>query len=127
MEETTQALENTPEKEEKRFGVQIAHVMMIRPNQDFAKIDTIICHPQALAQCKQTLAEKYPHFAQAFGEGELVDNAKTAEALSLKQLPDNIAVMGNRVLAESYGLRVVDDNLQDLKENFAEFILLSRA
>lgn len=56
-----------------------------------------------------------------------MDNAKTAEALSLKQLPDNVAVMGSRVLAEIYGLKIVDDNLQDLKENFTEFILVSRA
>ncbi|HEY9687840.1 MAG TPA: prephenate dehydratase domain-containing protein [Coleofasciculaceae cyanobacterium] len=127
VEETVLALEKASVKEETRFSIQIAHAMMIRPDQDFAQIDTIMCHPQVLAQCKNTLAQKYPHFAQTSGEGDLVDNAKTAEALALKHLPNNIAVMGSRVLAQIYGLQIVDDNLQDLNENFTEFILASRA
>lgn len=126
VEETTEALEKFPVEIQQKFAIKIAHAMMTRPDQDFKKIDTIMCHPQVLAQCKATLAEKYPHFKQTSGEGELIDNAKTAEALSTGNLPDNVAVMGSRVLAEVYNLVIVDDNLQDLQENFTEFILASR-
>jgi prephenate dehydratase len=125
--ETTDALKKYPVKVIEEFEIKIAHALMIRPDQDFAKIDTIMCHPQVFAQCKQTLATKYPHLKQVSGAGELIDNAKTAEALSTRQLPDTVAVMGSKALAEIYGLIVVEDNLQDLKENFTRFLHVVRA
>jgi len=122
VEETTQALEKAPVKILREFEIKIAHALMIRPDQDFAKIDTIMCHPQVLAQCQSNLKKKYPHLKQTSGEGEFVDNAKTAEALALKILPDNTAIMGSKVLASIYGLQVVEDNLQDAEQNFTRFI-----
>jgi prephenate dehydratase len=122
VEETTTALEKYPVKILEEFEIKIAHALMIRPDQDFSKIDTIMCHPQVLAQCKTNLKNKYPHFKQTSGEGEWVDNAKTAEALSIKLLPDTTAVMGSKVLASIYGLQIIEDNLQDLDENYTRFI-----
>ncbi len=122
VEETTSALEKFPVKIVDEFEIKIAHALMIRPDQDFAKIDAIMCHPQVLAQCKTNLKNKYPHFRQTSGEGEWVDNAKTAEALSTGRLSDNTAVMGSKVLADIYNLRVVEDNLQDAEQNYTRFI-----
>jgi prephenate dehydratase len=122
VEETTTALEKYPVKILEEFEIKIAHALMIRPDQDFSRIDTIMCHPQVLAQCKSNLKKKYPGFKQTSGEGEWVDNAKTAEALSRKLLPDNTAVMGSKVLASIYGLQIIEDNLQDLDENYTRFI-----
>jgi prephenate dehydratase len=122
VEETTTALEKYPVRIIEEFEIKIAHALMIRPDQDFAKIDTIMCHPQVLAQCKSNLKNKYPHFKQTSGEGEYVDNAKTAEALSKKMLPDNTAVMGSKVLAAIYGLQIIEDNLQDAEQNYTRFI-----
>jgi prephenate dehydratase len=41
-------------------------------------------------------------------------------------LPANIATMGSSVLADIYGLRVIEDNLQDLDENFTSFLWVQR-
>ncbi len=41
-----------------------------------------------------------------------------AELLGDGELAPNIATMGSRALAEIHGLQVIDDNLQDLDENF---------
>jgi prephenate dehydratase len=122
VEETTDALEKYPVRIIEEFEIKIAHALMIRPDQNFSKIDTIMCHPQVLAQCKSNLKNKYPNFKQTSGEGEWVDNAKTAEALSRKLLPDNTAVMGSKVLASIYGLQIIEDNLQDADENYTRFI-----
>ena len=122
VEETTNALDSSPVEIIREFEIKIAHAIMIRPDQDFSQIDTVMCHPQVLAQCKGNLQRKYPHFKQTSGEGEWVDNAKTAEALSLRLLPDNTAVMGSKVLASIYGLQVVEDNLQDAEQNYTRFI-----
>ncbi len=122
VEETTEALEKYPVEIIQEFEIKIAHALMIRPDQEFAKIDTVMCHPQVLAQCQGNLRKKYPHLKQTSGEGEWVDNAKTAEALATRRLPDNTAVMGSKVLAKIYGLQVIEDNLQDAEENYTRFI-----
>lgn len=132
VEETTEALEKFPVKVVEEFEIQIAHAMMIRPDARFEDITTLMAHPQVFAQCKKTLAARYPQLKQMSGEGEWVDNAKAAEALALGQLPgampspDQVAVMGSKVLADIYGLRVVVDNLQDLRENQTRFVHVER-
>jgi prephenate dehydratase len=127
VEETTEALKKYTVKVVDEFEIRIAHAVMIRPDQDFARIDTLMCHPQVLAQCARTLAEKYPTFRQTSGEGELIDNARTAEALACREIPDTVAVMGSKALADIYGLVVVEDNLQDLKDNLTRFLHVVRA
>lgn len=126
VEETTHALEQYPVRIVDEFAIQISHTLMLHPKATMAEITTIMCHPQVLAQCKQNLAEKYPHLKQASGEGELVDTAKVAEALAHEQLPKSIAVLGPKTLAKLYGFQIFDDNLQDLKENYTRFVHVER-
>jgi prephenate dehydratase len=99
---------------------------MIRPDAEFSQIDTIMTHPQVLAQCRRNLAEKYPDLKKTSGENDLIDHALVAQRLSEKKLPKNIATMGSSLLAELYGLAIIEDNLQDLKENFTSFLLVER-
>lgn len=124
VQETMEILAQYPIEIVCAFEIQIAHAMMIRPDQDFSRITTLMCHPQVFAQCKRKLAEKYPGFEQVSGDGDLLDSARVAQALSERQLPDTVAVMGSRIFAEHYNLRVVEDNLQDLPDNYTRFILL---
>jgi prephenate dehydratase len=127
VEETTTALEQYAVTVVESFDIKIAHALMIRPDQSLDQIDTVMCHPQVLAQCKHTLQAQYPHLKQTSGNGEWIDNAKTAEALAKKILPDNVAIMGSRVLSTVYHLTVIEDNLQDATENFTRFIQVIKA
>ncbi len=127
VEETTSALEKYPVQIVEQFEIKIAHALMIRPEAHFSEITTVMGHPQVFAQCRETLKQKYPHLKQVSGEGDLVDNAKAAEWLGSGKLPSGTAVMGSRHLAEIYGLQVVEDNLQDLKENYTRFILVEKS
>ncbi len=127
VDETTDALAAYPDlKVVAEFEIKIAHALMLRPDQDLSEIDTIMCHPQVFAQCRKTLTEKYPHLRQLSGEGELIDNARIAEALATGKLADTVAVMGSKALADIYELAVVEDNLQDLKENNTRFVHVMR-
>lgn len=108
------------------FAIQIAHALMIRKDVDFNSVETVMAHPQVFAQCKRTLPEKYPHLKMTSGEGELIDHALVAKHLSEGKLPKNIAVMGSRILAELYDLQIVEDHLEDLKENYTSFLLVER-
>jgi prephenate dehydrogenase len=108
------------------FTIIISHALMIRKDATLKDIDTIMTHPQVLAQCKSSLTQKYSHLKQTSGEGELIDHALVAKSLSEKNLPKNIATMGSRVLADLYGLKIVEENLQDLNENYTSFLLVKR-
>lgn len=126
VEETTHALEQFPVQIVDEFAIQIAHTLMLHLSADLRDVDTIMCHPQVLAQCRQTLKMRYPRLKQVSGEGDLVDTAKVAEALSSGQILPNVAVLGPKILASIYGFQIADDNLQDLKENYTRFIHVER-
>ncbi len=108
------------------YAIKIAHALMIRSDANYGDITTIMTHPQVLAQCKSTLAQKYPQLKQTSGEGDLVDHATVAQHLAAGKLPKNVGVMGSKVLAELYDLKIVEDNLQDAQENYTSFLLVSR-
>lgn len=109
-----------------QFEIKIAHALMTRKDAKMSDVTTIMTHPQVLAQCKTNLSKKYPKLKLTSGKGELVDHAKVAKYLSLKKIPKNTATMGSNILAQIYGLKIIEDNLQDMKENFTSFLVVSR-
>lgn len=109
-----------------QFAIKISHALMIRKDADFSEVTTIMSHPQVFAQCKDTLLKKYPHLKQTSGEGELIDHAMVAKHVSEGKLPKNTATMGSKVLAELYDLKIIEDNLQDAKENYTSFLQVAR-
>lgn len=111
---------------DEEFAIKIAHALMIRPDADFGEVTTVMAHPQVFAQCRRTLSEKYPHLKLTSGTGELIDHANVAKQLGAKKLPKHVATMGSKVLAELYGLKVIEDNLQDAAENYTSFLMVNR-
>lgn len=109
-----------------QFAIKISHALMIRNDTSLSEIDSIMSHPQVFAQCKQTLLEKYPNLKQISGNRNLIDHAMVAKYLSYKKLPKNIATIGSKVLAQIYNLKIIEDNLQDAKQNYTSFLQVSR-
>jgi prephenate dehydratase len=126
VEETTDALKHYPVEVVEEFEIRIAHAIMIRPDQQFSQIKTLMCHPQVFAQCTATLGERHPNLEQVSGTGDWIDNARMAQALADREVADSVAVMGSKTLADIYGLVVVEDNLQDLKDNLTRFLHVVR-
>lgn len=124
--ESISAIANYKFKIIEEFAVKISHALMIRKDARFSQITTIMTHPQVLAQCKETLAKKYPGLKQTSGEKELIDHSAVAKYLSENKLPQHIATMGSQTLAKLYDLQIIEDNLQDAKENFTSFLMVSR-
>ncbi len=108
------------------FAISIKHALMIASDAQIEDIDTIMAHPQALSQCKHSLARKYNHLKLVSGEGDLIDHAKVAEMLGQGKLGKNIATLGSKVLAELHGLKIVEANMQDSGSNFTTFIWVQR-
>lgn len=109
------------------FSIVISHCIMHHPDIAFDKIDTIISHPQAIAQCKGNLTERYAHLELVNGEGDLIDQALCAQYIKEGKLPSTTAVLAPRVCAEIYGLTIEEADLQDLGEkNLTTFVFVER-
>lgn len=126
VDETISAMAKYKFKITEQFEIKISHALMMGPDAKLSDITTIMSHPQALAQCKKTLAKKYGKLKQTSGEGELIDQAQVARRLAEKRLPKSIAVLGSRMLAKIYGLKIIEENLQDAKENYTSFMMVER-
>lgn len=126
VEESIHAMAKYKFKIVDQLAIKISHALMIREDTDISEITQIMTHPQVLAQCRQTLAQKYPQLIQTSGSGILVDHAMVAKRMAQKKIPKYIATMGSKVLAHLYGLKIVEDNLQDLKENYTTFLHVER-
>lgn len=108
------------------FAIIISHALMIRKDAKLSDITTITSHPQVFAQCRKTLSRKYTTLKKESGKGELIDHALVAKRLSEGKIGRNIATMGSKILAEIYGLKIIEENLQDLKENYTSFLMVER-
>lgn len=103
------------------FQIVINHVLLAYPGTTISEIDTIMSHPQALAQTKGNLARLYRTKKLVSGEGILVDQATAALALSKGELPRTTAVIASKVCA-SFGLDILAEGLQDMAENLTTFL-----
>ena len=105
-------------------NIAIQHFMMVKSGTKISQIKKIYAHPQVFCQCVQTLKKKYPNIELLSGEGDVIDNAKTAEYLRDGKWGNGTAVMGSKKLAEIYNLEIVDSNLQDDPSNTTNFLLV---
>lgn len=80
----------------------------------------ITSHPQALAQCRKTIARLYPEAVV-----RPADSTAAAAALAAEQ-PD-VAAIGSQQAGQLYGLAVVAADVQDLAYNRTRFWALGRA
>ncbi len=109
------------------FEIVISHCILHHPAIDFSQVDTIISHPQALAQCAGKLAANYPHLRQMSGQGDLIDQALCAQKIAQGEIPATTAVLAPQVCAEIHGLAIRECGLQDLGDhNLTTFVWVGR-
>ena len=106
--------------------ILVRHYLMKLKEVPSEKIDHIMAHPQVFAQCKTTLAQKYPSYILESGEGDLIDTAKAAWSLANGELPNNYAILGPGILSKLYDFDIMGENLQDSSNNLTSFFLVSR-
>lgn len=96
----------------------IHHNLMALEGQVIEDIKEVRSHPMALLQCKEFL-KKHPHIKLI----EDVDTAETAKAIQDNQLK-GIAAIAPKVAAELYGLTIISDEIQTIKNNATRFVVL---
>jgi prephenate dehydrogenase len=126
VEESTHAMARYKFKIVSEFQIMIRHNLMKRKDVKTEEIRIIMAHSQNFRQCKDNLDRKFPRLGRITGKDDLMDTAMAARALSLGKIPKNTAILGPRILSEIYGLDIVDENLQDSKNNLTTFFAVSR-
>ena len=82
-------------------------------------IDTVISHPQSLAQCRKFLDETFPN-------GEMVASLSNAKAVQeMMASDDNTVAISSRRAAEIYGASILKSDIQDRLNNETRFVVLA--
>jgi prephenate dehydratase len=93
---------------------------MALPGQQLADIKEARSHPMALLQCKNFFA-KHPGIKPI----DDVDTAYIAKIISEQKIK-GLAAVASVKAAEFYGLEMLAEDIQTIKDNFTRFIILQK-
>jgi chorismate mutase / prephenate dehydratase len=99
-------------------SLSIRHCLLVRP--DFpvdAKIKRVFSHPEALKQCRAR---------GITDEQAALSTADAAQLVSLSDPESGIAAIASRFAAEAYGLKILQEDVQDNGSNETTFHLIGR-
>ncbi|SFR88629.1 prephenate dehydratase [Maribacter stanieri] len=100
------------------YYLNIHHNLMVLKGQKIEDITEVSSHPMALLQCKEYFRQ-YPHVRLV----EDVDTAETAKRIQELKLK-HVAAIAPNVAAELYGLDIVANDIQTIKNNATRFIIV---
>jgi len=98
--------------------LNIHHHLMALPGQKIEDIKEVCSHPMALLQCKKFF-KNYPHIKLV----EDVDTAEVAKRIAKNQLK-GVAAIAPKLAAEIFGLEVLEDEIQTMKDNSTRFVIV---
>ncbi|MDN3202679.1 prephenate dehydratase [Algoriphagus sediminis] len=102
------------------YYLPIAHQLMALPEQKIENLREVQSHPMALLQCKKFLSQFHNLKPKAAR-----DTATVAKEISENNI-QGIAAIGSKIAADIYGLKVLAEDIQTVKNNFTRFIFLSK-
>jgi chorismate mutase/prephenate dehydratase len=95
------------------------------PSVKMAEIRKIFAHPQAMAQCRSWIQKNLPSVEVIETSSNAQSALSTAFLRNPKQFRHIVAVTGT-LAAEKYGLRILEQNIQDNAANATRFLVLGR-
>jgi prephenate dehydratase len=100
--------------------IPVRQNLLVHPRSSGQKIDCILSHGQALAQCQEYLHKNYP-------DAPVREVHSTAEAARMvATCGETWAAIATLTAAETYGLKVLAADIQDQSNNCTRFVVLSR-
>ncbi|MBI2444807.1 prephenate dehydratase [Candidatus Micrarchaeota archaeon] len=100
--------------------LRVRHYLLAKKGTKIEAGLKIYSHPQALAQCRDFLHEKGLQALQYY------DTAGAARDLAAEKIPEGAAAIASRKAAEHYGLQVLAEGIEDNRNNYTRFILISK-
>ncbi len=101
--------------------LNIQMYVMALESESIHDIKEIHSHPVALLQCRDYLQRFPPQFKVIEGK----DTASEAKKIKDQNLT-GVATIAGKQVAEKFGLKILDSNIQDVKENQTRFVLLGK-
>jgi prephenate dehydratase len=97
----------------------IRHCLIARTQLELDRIETVVSHPQATAQCARFIRTRLPG-------ARVLAGSSTADAVRLVAEHDGPwAALGNRFAAERYGCVVLRAGVEDVPDNETRFVWLA--
>jgi len=100
---------------------RVQHALLALPGTRKADVKVVASHPQALSQCAHYLETQMKH-AEPHAEA---DTAGSARKIADEKL-EGWAAICSKAAAKVYGLAVIDEDIQDAKDNITRFLLYAR-
>lgn len=97
----------------------IAHCLLGIEGATRESIKVVYSHPQAISQCAEYLK------TAGYDSAGYINTAAAAKKIMAEGRTDHAAIAG-KIVAELYGLQILDENIQDNKTNTTRFIILSK-
>jgi len=101
-------------------SLRIVHCLIALPGTKLRDVREVFSHPVALAQCGHFFA-RHPRIRRVVA----YDTAGAVKMLA-ERPASGAAAIASRVAAEVYHARILARHLEDQRENFTRFLLLSR-
>ena len=99
--------------------VRIIHCLITYHDNSIDDIRKVYSHPQALGQCRSFINK------HGFEAIPYYDTAGSVKMLAENDIKDAAAIASKRA-AEIYGLKVIDEGIEDDKNNYTRFLVLSK-
>jgi len=102
------------------LNLQINHHLLSNHDYKLSQLKKIYSHPQALGQCS--------HFLKKIKNAEIIPAYDTAGAvlISSQNLHEPTAAIASKEAAEIYKMKILKSSIQNNKDNFTRFIIISR-
>lgn len=101
------------------YKLHIEHSICCQPDDTWETIKEVHSHPVALMQCRNFL-ENHPDLKAV----EASDTAGAAKMISTQQLRGWAAIC-NASAARLYGMKILEESIEDNKHNFTRFLVVS--
>lgn len=97
---------------------RVRHCLIANPGARKKTIKWVHSHPQALAQCREYLQRNRMESVPAY------DTAGAVKMIKEKGSTDSAAIASKRA-AELYGMQILDEGIEDRRNNYTRFLVLS--
>lgn len=101
------------------FAVDLViHQTLMSKEKSLQDIKRVISHPQAIAQSREWLRSNLPAVK--------IETAASTIAAAQDETLTNVAVIGSILGAQTYGLNVLAENIEDNSQNVTRFYVISK-
>ncbi len=101
--------------------IPIAHQLIALPGVTLAEVKKVYSHPQALAQCEQSITKLLPQAERI----ATYDTAGSVKMIQEKNITDGAGLASERA-ANIYGMHILQTDMQDDAENYTRFVVVAR-